>query len=195
MNTTEWEFDFSSLPNWDNRETMWVYDEYFELPQSDTLCCIYSICEVTMLNDLGFLAILRNKEAPELIVNVAKGCNFSINFSASDDGTILFLQPHIYDRSRNRSHRPILILDIENNRFSYLKTDNLCPAYRVIQKKENVFVIEADARQRKGNKHLAALHGKKIRIRWLRWYAMDKLPELPQMINTGDHPCTSDSLK
>ena len=47
-----------------------VYDEYFEIPQSDTLCCIYSIAEVSMCNYLGFLAILKNKEKPLLQVKI-----------------------------------------------------------------------------------------------------------------------------
>ena len=67
MKTTDWEYDFASLPRWDNRERIpYVYDEYYALPQSDTLCCLYSICEASMLNYLGFLAILKNKENPEL---------------------------------------------------------------------------------------------------------------------------------
>ena len=183
MKTTNWKFDFTSLPRWDNRErNAWVYDEYFEIPQSDTLCCLYSIVEVSMLNYLGFLAILRNKENPELVLNIADGFNFCVNFSVSDDGNLIFLQPSIYDQNTNRYIRPVLILDIQNNRFSFLRTANYCPEYKVIQKKAHVFIIEADERQRKGIKQLSALHGKKIRTRWLRWYGMDKLPALPQMI-------------
>ena len=183
MKTTDWKFDFTSLPRWDNRErNAWVYDEYFEIPQSDTLCCLYSIVEVSMLNYLGFLAILRNKENPELVLNIADGFNFCVNFSVSDDGNLIFLQPSIYDQNTNRYIRPVLILDIQNNRFSFLKTANYCPEYKVIQKKAHVFIIEADERQRKGIKQLSALHGKKIRTRWLRWHGMDKLPALPQMI-------------
>lgn len=183
MKTTDWKYDFSSLPRRDNREKLgWIYDEYFEIPQSDTLCCLYSINEVSMMNYQGFLAILRNKENPELVLNVAEGFTFCVNFSASADGNLIFLQPSIYDRPANRCMRPILILDIQNDRFSYLITDNYCPAYKVIQKSPHVFVIEADAHQRKGIQQLAALHGKKIRTRWMKWYGMDKLPALPQMV-------------
>ena len=183
MKTTDWKFDFSSLPHWDNREKLpWVYDEYFEIPQSDMLCCLYSIAEVSMLNYQGFLAVLKNKENPELVLNLADAFPFCVNFSASADGNLLFLQPSLYDRDTNRCVRPVLILDIRNNRFSYLKTDNYCPAYQVVQKKPHLFVIEADASQRKDIRQLAALHGKKIRTRWLRWYGMDKLPALPEMV-------------
>ena len=183
MKTTDWKYDFASLPRWDNRDKLpYVYDEYFELPQSNTLCCLYSICEASMLNYLGFLAILKNKEDPKLVLNLADGISFCVNFSASADGNLIFLQPSIYDQPSNRCLRPILILDIQNNRFSYIKTANYCPGYKVIQKKVNIFVIEGDEDQRKGNRQLAALHGKKIRTRWLRWYEMDKLPTLRKMI-------------
>ena len=183
MKTTDWKFDFTSLPRWDNREKFpWVYDEYFELAQSDILCCLYAINEVSMSNYQGFLVILRNKENPELILNLTEEFTFCVNFSASADGNLIFLQPNIYDRITNRCLRPVLILDIRNNRFSYVKVDNYCPAYKVIQKKAHVFAIEVDEYQRKGIKQLAAPHGKKIRTRWLRWYGMDKLSTLPQMI-------------
>ena len=182
MKTTDWKYDFTSLPRWDNRENFWgVYDEYFEIPQSDTLCCLYSIVEASMLNYVGFLAILKNKEQPELTLNVVEFA-FCVNFSVSEDGTLIFLQPSIYDRASNRCVRPVLILDIQNNRFSYLMTGNYCPSYHVIQKTPHVFVVKADERQRKGIRQLAALHGKKIRTCWLKWYAMDKLPTLPQMV-------------
>ena len=183
VKTTVWKYDFASLPHWDNREKFpWVYDEFFEIPQSDTLCCLYSIAEVSMMNYVGFLAILKKKENPELMLNLTEEFPFCVNFSASADGNLIFLQPSIYDRLTNRCLRPVLILDIQNNRFSYIKTANYCPEYKVIQRKANIYVIEADELQRKNNRQLAALHGKKIRTRWLKWYGIDKLSMLPQMI-------------
>lgn len=182
MKTTSWKYDFASLPRWDNREKIPnIYDEYFEIPQSDSLCCLYSICEASMLNYLGFLAILKNKENPELILNVVE-FPFCVNFSASEDGNLIFLQPSIYDRITGRYLRPVLILDIQNNRFAFLKTANYCPVYKVTQKKPHIFVIEADEQQRKSIRQLAALHGKKIRTRWLKWYTMDKLSALPMLL-------------
>ena len=183
MKTTDWNYDFHSLPHWDNREKLhYVCDEYYEIPQSDTLCCLYSICEAGMLNYLGFLAILKNKKNPELVLNLYDQISFCVNFSASTDGNLVFLQPSIYDRLTNRCLRPVLILDLQNRRFSYIRTANYCPSYKVIQKKANVFVIEADELQLKNNRQLSALHGRKIRTRWLRWHKMDRLSELRQMI-------------
>lgn len=182
MQNTDWNCDFSLLPCWDNRESIHdIFDKFYELPQSDTLCCLYSVTEVSMLNYVGFLAIFRNKEKPELVLNITD-FNFCVNFSASSDGNLIFLQPSIYLPEKERTVRPVLLLDILNNRFSYIKTDNKCPAYQVVQKKADVFVIEADQRQRKGNQQLSALHGKKIRIRWRKWYELEKLPLLPKML-------------
>ena len=183
MTTTDWKYDFTSLPHWDNREKYpYIWDKFFEIPQSDTLCCLYSIQEVTMMNCLGFLAILKNKEKPELILNVAEGFTFCVNFSASDDGNLLFLQPSFYFRDTNRCIRPVLILDIQNNRFSFIRTDNFCPIYKVVQKNANLFVVEADESNRKSIPQLAAFHGTEIQTCCLKWYEMDKLSQLRQMV-------------
>ena len=182
MRTTDWNWDFSTLPYWDNREQLpYVFDEFYELPQSDILCCLYSVAEASMMNYMGFLAIFRNRENPELILNVTD-FPFCVNFSASDDGNLLFLQPSIYLGEKSLTVRPVLVLDIKNSRFSYIRTANCCPTYKVIQKKANVFEIEADELQRRNNRPLSALHARKIRTRWLRWYKMDQLSDLPQMI-------------
>lgn len=179
---TDWKCDFAALPGWDLREEIWdVRDEFYELPQSDTLCCIYSVTEASMLNYLGRLAVFQNKENPKLVVNIEEYA-FCLNFSASADGSLLFLQPSIYDRPTNRCKRPLLVLDVKRKRFSYLRTDNCCPAYKVTQKRDAVFVVEADEYQRKHIKPLAALHGKKIRTNWLKWHSLDKLHALPEMV-------------
>ena len=183
MKTTDWTYDFTSLPRWDNREKdPWIYDEFFEIPQSDTLCCLYSIREVSMMNYQGFLAILKNKQNPELVLNIADGFSFCVNFSVNSAGNLNFLQPSFYDQSFNRILRPILILDLQKGRFSYVRTKNYCPAYQIVEKNASVFEVEADERQRCSIKPLAALHGRKIRTRWLKWYEMDKLCALRQMI-------------
>ena len=183
MKTTNWAYDFASLPRWNNREqNSWIYDEFYEIPQSDTLCCLYSICEVSMGNDQGFLAILKNKQKPELVLNIADGFNFCVNFSANSAGNLIFLQPSIYDRSSNRLLRPILILDLQKNCFSYVPTENYSPAYRIVEKSASVFQVQANERQRNNTKQLAALHGTKIQIPKLEWHEMGKLAKLPQML-------------
>ena len=181
LTVTDWNYDFSSLPLWDNRKKLWgVFDQFFEIPQSDTLCCLYSIYEASMCSYLGFLAVLRNKEAPQLVLS--SKINFCVNFSVNSEGNLIFLQPYLYDRATNQSKCPILILDIEKNRFSYVRTDNRCPGYKVVEQKKSVFIIEADEYQRRHNKELKALHGKKIRTSWLKWNDMRKLDFLRDLI-------------
>mgnify|MGYP007122621850 CR=1 FL=1 len=43
--------------------------------------------------------------------------------------------------------RPILIIDIEKNRFAYRDTNNLNPCYTVAELKDGVFRIDSDAYQ------------------------------------------------
>lgn len=183
MKTTDWNYDFASLPHWDNRErNAWIYDEFFEIPQSDTLCCLYSICEASMGNYVGFLAILRNKQKPELVLNVAKDFCFCVNFSVNSTGNLIFLQPSIYYRSLNRIQRPILILDIEKNCFSYVRTEVYCPCYQIVEKSPSVFEVEGDEQDMRSIKQLADLHGTKIEPSQLEWYKMKKLKKLPKML-------------
>lgn len=183
MRETDWKFDFSTLPHWENRNSVpYVYDEFLELPQSDTLCCIYSVAEVSMGNYLGFLAIIKNKKNPSLFLNIAKRFNFSDNISANSKGSLIFLQPSIYYKETNSVKRPILIIDIEKECFSYLDTDNCNPCYKVAEKNENVFAIVADGYQKKYDKRLNALSKKKIRINRLIWHELAELDSLPEQI-------------
>lgn len=181
MTTTDWKFDFSSLPLWDIREKFRdAHDRFFELPQSDTLCCIYSIYEATMCNNLGRMAILQNKQNPQLVAQCSYP--FRVNFFASDDGNLIFLSLQIYDRATNRSKYPILILDVPNRRFSLKKTQSSCPGFKVVQVKPHLFVIEANERDRRNNKQLQAMHGKKIYTKLRRWYDFSKLDQLHDLV-------------
>lgn len=182
MHTTDWNCDFAALPGWNLREIMWdVRDEFYELPQNDTLYCIYSITEASMMNYIGRLAVFQNKENPKLVLNI-EAYTFCPNFSASADGSLIFLQPSIYDRPTNRCVRPLLILDLKRKCFSYLPVKNVNPCYQVIQRSEKVFQIDAEEYQRKRDKRLRAIHGKKMRTNWLKWYSWDKLHALPEMV-------------
>lgn len=168
--TTDWKFDFPSLPRWDIRDTIpFVYDKFYYLPQSDMLCCIYSIAEVSMGWYVGFLAILKNKESPEPVLNVADGLNFCDNFSANKSGDILFLQPSIYDKASTKIRCPILIIDLAHKKFALFETDNYNPRYKVVEISDTVFGIEADEKQRKNDERLNSLSKRKIDLTCLEW--------------------------
>jgi len=182
MRTTDWEFDFSSMFDWELRERRWdVYDEFYELPQEDALCCIYSVTEASMMNYIGHFAILRNKKNPQLALNITNYA-FQPGFSSSHDGSILFLQPQIYDSVSSRMLTPILILDIRKDRFSYLLYDNYNPCYQILQPDDTVFVVDADENQRKHDKGLKTIHGKTIKLNRLKWCDMDSVHNLREMI-------------
>ena len=127
MRYTDWQFDFASLPRWGNRARIhFVFDEYYEVPEKDLLCCIYSVAEVSMLNYQGFLAILRNKQKPELVLSVTD-ILFCVNFSHSEDGKLLFLKASLYS-SEKGCRQPVLMLDMEKDRFSYIKNESFPPS-------------------------------------------------------------------
>lgn len=180
--TTDWKFDFSTLPHWEDRYSMpYIYDKFLDIPQSNTLCCIYSIAEVTMCNYVGFLAIIKNKEKPSLFLNI-KDFQFCGNMSANSKGNLIFLQPSIYDRKAHRMKRPILIIDIEKNRFAYRDTNNLNPCYTVAELKDGVFRIDADAYQTEQDTRLLALSREEIRTTRLKWRHLMELRALPQLM-------------
>lgn len=182
MKSTDWKFDFSALPHWDNRDKIpYIYDEFLELSQKNMLCCIYSIAEVTMCNYLGFLAILKNKENPSLFLNITN-FSFTGNISASSDESLIFLQPDIYYRKTNVCKRPILIIDSERNVFSYIDTDNINSGYSIADINKNTFKISADRYQKKHDKRLNTLSKKKIQTDQLKWHELAKLNSLPELI-------------
>ena len=182
MRTTDWKYDFSSLPDWSRYRNGWTFDEFYHAPQNDLLCCIYCINEVSPCNCVGLLAILKNQNDPRLVLNVTNFF-FTLNFSASNDGKLLFLQPELYDRNANKPKCPVLLLDVERNAFAYVETENVNPCYTVVEKGDGVFRVEADASQRSDwDKRLAALCRTEIRPNDLHWHNMKKLPSLPKLL-------------
>ena len=181
--TTDWKFDFSTLPYWDNRDSVpWFYDKFYEIPQSDALCCIYSIIEASMCNYIGFLAILKNKAEPKLFLNITHGINFSDNFSVNEKGNLIFLRAQIYDKATNKAECPVLIIDIEKSLFSYLVTVNYNPCYKIIELGDGVFGVEADNYQKKNDRRLSIFSKQKIDTKCLEWHKLDDIGLLHKMI-------------
>ena len=178
-----WEFDFSTLPRWDNRDRIpYVWDKFYSLPESDALICIYSIAEVRMCWNQGFLAILKNKENPAIALNITEKINFTENFSVGKGGEVVFLQAHLYDKTTDTVNCPILIIDVVRERFSYMVVDNWNTCYKVIESEDGDFVIKADPVQAKSSERLSALDGLKIDLKRLTWYDFKELKKLPDMV-------------
>ena len=188
MKTTDWPYDFASLPYWENRfHIPYVYDEYLEIRQTDTLCCVYSIAEVTMGTYLGFLAVLKNKQSPELILNITNGIHFLGSISANSKGDLLFLQGDLYHKKSNTIVRPVVIIDVVKNVFAFFETDNINPCYRVIELDENTFGFKADEKQCQSDQRLAALSRKTMNLKQLQWYDYTEFHMLPQKIFSKKH--------
>lgn len=184
MLSTDWNFDFSSLPGWENRErNPYIYDEFYEVEGSDMLCCIYSIAEVSMGNYLGFLAILGGKKEPKLFLNIANGFCFCNNFSASEDGRFVFLQPSIYNKDDLSVHRPILIIDMLETTFSFLITDNVNPNYKIVETDRCRFKVVPDSAQ-KDDAQLNALSQLTIQANKLERYDLSMIEALPKMLKS-----------
>ena len=178
----DWNFDFSSLPRWDIRDKIpFVYDKFYHLPECDALCCIYSIAEVRMGCYQGFLAILKNKEKPELVLNINQKLNFCDNFSASKKGDIIFLLSYFHDKTTDGPGSLVLICDIVREKFSYFTTDNYNPCYKVVELSDGVFGIEADEFQR-NDKRLDAFSKTRIDLKCLNWYDFKKINMLLERI-------------
>lgn len=171
MHMTDWNCNFSELPGWDQRETFHdAYDEFHELPRKDLLCCVYSIVERRMLDYRGYLALFQNKSAPELVLNISE-YTFCPTFFASEDGNLIFLQPCVYLPKFSKAFYPVLILDIEKKRFSVALPRNTSGIHRITQNKSTVFTVVRSG------------HGsRKIRSRWCKWYSLNRLPMLPQLL-------------
>ena len=171
-----WNYDFESLPCWDNRERMpWITDTLFENSTSDTACLIYSIAEASMMNYVGFLAILKNKQSPYLFLNIIDFCFPKQEVVFNTTGNLVFLQSNLYNESSNELARPLIIIDCKENRFSYYKTNNINPCYKIIELDKNTFGIKADEYQKNNDRRLFALSKKKIRIDRLKWYDIEAL--------------------
>jgi hypothetical protein len=110
--------NFESLPYWKNREKIpYVYDLLFENKQIDIAFLSYSIAEVTMCYYVGFLAIFKNKEKPELLLNATKGSFSNEKVVFSTDNKFVFVKSAVY----TKKGCPIFIFDLLNKNFACLK--------------------------------------------------------------------------
>ncbi len=173
---SDWDFDFESLRNFNSRNPF-TYDKFYPIPQSDALCCIYAISEVRMGWHQGFLAILKDKNSPKLILNIAEKINFRDNFNVDKSGKLIFLQAMIYFGETGEINCPILIIDLEKEKFTYIETDNVNSTYTVEDAGDLVFEIKADEIQ-KSDPALASLCDKKLDLKISDWYDLSEISAL-----------------
>jgi len=189
MKTTDWPFDFSILPYRQRRASIpYVYDHFVEIPQSDALCCIYSIVEESMGNYLGLLAILKHKASPTLYLNHVEHTGFRDNVFVNTKGTLIFLQACLYNPQKKRQKRPILIIDLADDSFSYLDTDNLNPSYRIVELDEHTFGIEGAPSQLAASEEFRQFCSTVIRPDKLRHYRLSKISKLYKLLFGRPYP-------
>lgn len=167
MQTCDWKFDFSSLPRWENRDLIpFVHDEFVEIAQSDALCAVYSVAEGRMMDWWGFLAILKNKENPALLLNVTDVL-FREWIFVNKGGNLIFLQTNVQNS--------VLIVDVERElfaRFDVRDRESKRPYRKIVEERGNVFRLDPDGKRR-------PLFGeRKIRVNRLKWHAFSEFGEV-----------------
>ena len=137
MDISGWNYNFEHLPYWDQRKIdPYAYDALYENKQLDIAVLIYSICEIRMCYYVGFLAIFKNKQKPELIMNIT-GWTFKdspIVFSA--DGKFAFIHFDWWSDGW-----PILIFDFINYTFSYFYANTEGLNFTINELKKNEFSV------------------------------------------------------
>lgn len=177
---TDWKYDFKSLPKWDLHSQNYIYDFFIESKKSNTLFCVYSVNEARMMYYIGWLAILKNKEDPQLVITTKDNIFFSPISYFDDDGDFLFL---VY---RTNSHdeaykEPVVIFDISKEKFAWFETSGLGGLYEIYKKSEDVFEIkhEGFTINRKVSEEPEI---KEIHIGDLQWYPINQLNNLEDIV-------------
>lgn len=165
---SDWNYDFQSLPVWDVRDkNPYVYDLLFENTKMDLAFLIYSILEYRMLAYAGFLAILRNKDKPELLFRTAKPVFGNTAVIFSRDGKLAFVRSSMWNGGW-----PIFVFDLYTQRFACVRTVIKNPCFIVKEFEQNEFVIVADGWQVEHDDNdsgLKELDGTTIETDTLQW--------------------------
>lgn len=178
MNIQGWNFDFESLPYWpDEKDSYQFTHELYENEQSDLACVLYSILENTMCNYLGCLAILRKKEDPclDLVIHSFLVPWHQVSFSSN--GNQIFLQVSIHNRSRSRYVRPLLVLDLAQNRFSYVRENLYSVSYRIEEVTPDLFFLVIGDPQ-SSSKQEIVFSKEAIDFDTLAWFPMKEIESL-----------------
>ena len=162
MNISGWNFDFTTLPYWNNRDSVYCEDHLFESPNSEYACLIYSVTEVRMLSYYGFCAVFDNKENPSLILNI-KYVNFEPYAYFSKDGELLFLKA-----TYRYGKQFILVLNLKKKVFSVV---HFCAPlyYDILQKNDGVFEIVFDEKTMQSDSRAKQISDTCIKLKDMRW--------------------------
>jgi hypothetical protein len=149
MNISNWEYDFSSLPYWDNREKTDVTDKLYE--STHDFCLLnYSISEVRMLDFRGFLALFKNKAAPQLVFNCT-----ALNFPKctpffAESVPFCAVLASVYCEDIQKELDVTLIIDLAKNRFAFapLHQSDVRELHPMTEEKKGLFLLLRDGSKR-----------------------------------------------
>lgn len=151
MNISSWEYDFPSLPHWDEHEkSPDVTDALFESPDGSFCILNYSILESEAANNLGSVAVLKNKQSPELVL-CAEKLKFPIAepFFARSSHTAALLAV-VTEKSMDKDFDVTLIIDLDKKRFAfapfYPSDERLL--YPMTEEKGGLFLLVPDGTKR-----------------------------------------------
>ena len=168
MKLDNWEYDFGSLPHWDDRNSYphMYYDLLYENPRLDMAFVVYSIIEYRMGAYVGFLAILKNRKSPELVLQTREGVFGNSEIVFSMDGKLAFAKSSLWDDGW-----PLFIFDLLSRNFACFRTTSDNNGFTVRETARNEFTIIADKWQLKNNSSglLEKLDGTRIEIDALKW--------------------------
>lgn len=122
MNIDGWEYEYQSLPGWEVHDKLpWCTDKMRSNPESNTACLIYSIGEVRMGTEMGYLALFQDKQAPRLLLNVTSMMFPIRDPFYSEDGRYLVLKAQVYVEAEHNLDCPILFLNLAERSFAKFK--------------------------------------------------------------------------
>lgn len=167
MNISGWNYDFETLPHFENRKDgEYTEDMLYESPDGSFCVVNYSVKEVRSGDFRGFLAILKNKETPEKVLNITN-INFikEAPFFASSKPLTAVLA-HIYADDIKQYLAITVIIDLQKERFA------LAPIYP----SENRTLYPLS--ESRGKVFLMHRDGSKRDVTKLTQYPLSKLPML-----------------
>lgn len=149
-----WNFEYTTLPHWSDREEYPCTDCMLESPNGEVGCLIYSIPEVE--NALGYCAILSNKAQPALLLSILE-IVFDKAVTFSRDQRFLIL------RARYRRDKWfLLILDLAEQKYSVEHTVPIARQYSIEERADGEFEILVEGRSP------MALSGVSVENAWLQ---------------------------
>lgn len=194
--STDWIYNFESLPKWYLHSQNYIYDFFIESKKSNTLFCVYSVNEARMMYYIGWLAIFKNKENPQLVITTKDNIFFSPISYFDDDGDFLFLV-YLTNYQGKEHKEPVVVFDISKERFALFETSGIGGFREIFKKSEDVFEIE-----HKGftinRKLIEEPEIKEIHIGDLQWYPINRLNDLEEIVYGEDvvnEPCEAVTTK